>query len=69
MGRLRDGPARCPREIERLAAHFVDPDYRDFERDSVAYRAALADSRPFSRWAERNVRRTSARATRSSRCR
>ena len=33
------------------------PTYRDFERDSVAYRAALADSRPFSRWAERNVQR------------
>ena len=56
--RLRDGPGTVPpEEIERLAAHFVDPDYRDFERDSVAYRAALADSRPFSRWAERNVKR------------
>ncbi len=54
---LRGGPATVPdAEIARLAAHFPDPAYRDFPRDSVAYRAALADSRPFSRWAERNVR-------------
>jgi sulfite reductase (NADPH) hemoprotein beta-component len=44
-------------EIARLAAHFTGPPYRDFARDSVAYRAAIADSRPFSRWAERNVQR------------
>jgi sulfite reductase (NADPH) hemoprotein beta-component len=56
--RLRGGPGTVPpEEIERLAAYFVDPDYRDFERDSVAYRAAIADSRPFSRWAARNVKR------------
>ena len=55
--RLRDGPGTVPREeIARLAAHFADPPYREFARDSVAYRAALADSRPFARWAERNVR-------------
>jgi sulfite reductase (NADPH) hemoprotein beta-component len=54
---LRGGPGTVPdAEIARLAAHFPDPAYRDFPRDSVAYRAALADSRPFSRWAERNVR-------------
>ena len=56
-GALRDGPGTVPPgEIERLAAHFVDPPYREFPRDSVAYRAALADSRPFTRWAQRNVR-------------
>ncbi len=55
--RLRDGPGTVPREeIARLAANFVDPPYRDLARDSVAYRAARADSRPFSRWAARNVR-------------
>ncbi|MEO8302628.1 MAG: nitrite/sulfite reductase [Betaproteobacteria bacterium] len=54
---LRNGPGTVPdAEIARLQAHFVDPTYRDFERDSIAYRAALADSRPFSRWASRNVR-------------
>jgi sulfite reductase (NADPH) hemoprotein beta-component len=55
--RLAGGPGTVPEaEIERLAAHFADPPYRDFARDSVAYRAARADSRPFSRWTERNVR-------------
>jgi sulfite reductase (NADPH) hemoprotein beta-component len=55
---LRDGPGTVPEaEIARLAAHFVDPAYREFSRDSIAYRAALADSRPFSRWASRNVGR------------
>ena len=54
---LRNGPGTVPREeIARLGAHFIDPSYREFQRDSIAYRAALADSRPFSRWASRNVR-------------
>jgi len=56
--RVRGGPGTVPEsEIGRLAAHFSGPPYRDFARDSVAYRAAIADSRPFSRWAERNVQR------------
>ena len=55
--RLRGGPGTVPdAELARLAAHFTDPPYREFARDCVAYRAAVADSRPFSRWAERNVR-------------
>ncbi len=55
--RLRGGPGTVPREeIARIAAHFVDPPYREFARDSVAHRAAVADSRPFARWVERNVR-------------
>ncbi len=54
---LAGGPGTVPDgEIERLAAHFTAPPYRRFRRDSVAYRAALADSRPFARWAERSVR-------------
>jgi len=54
---LKDGPGTIPRsEIARLGAHFVDPPYREFERDSIAHRAAVADSRPFARWVERNVR-------------
>ena len=54
---LKDGPGTVPREeIARLAAHFTDPPYREFARDNVAHRAAVADSRPFARWVERNVR-------------
>jgi len=55
--RLRGGPGTVPDvEIARLAGHFTDPPYHDHARDSIAYRAAVADSRPFSRWAQRNVR-------------
>jgi sulfite reductase (NADPH) hemoprotein beta-component len=54
--RLRGGPGTVPDdEITRLSAHFVDPPYLDLPRASLAYQAALADSRPFSRWAARNV--------------
>src|SRR4030095_8299015 len=54
---LRGGPGTVPREeIARIAAHFVDPPYREFARDSVDHRVAAADSRPFARWVERNVR-------------
>jgi sulfite reductase (NADPH) hemoprotein beta-component len=51
------GPGTVPaHEIDRLASHFTRPYYRHYEREPVAYRAALADSRPFSRWVGRNVR-------------
>ena len=54
--RLRGGPGTVPaEEIARLSAHFTDPPYREIARASLAYRAALADSRPFSQWAARNV--------------
>jgi sulfite reductase (NADPH) hemoprotein beta-component len=54
--RLRGGSGTVPaEEIERLSAHFTDPPYREIPRASLAYRAALADSRPFSQWAARNV--------------
>jgi sulfite reductase (NADPH) hemoprotein beta-component len=54
--RLRGGPGTVPDdEIARLSAHFVDPPHLDLPRTSLAYQAALADSRPFSRWATRNV--------------
>jgi sulfite reductase (NADPH) hemoprotein beta-component len=54
--RLRGGPGTVPEgEIARLAAHFVAPPYVELARESSAYQAALADSRPFSRWAARNV--------------
>ena len=54
---LRDGAGTVPQaEIARLESYFVEPPYQAFARDSVAYRAAVADSRPFSRWAQRNVR-------------
>jgi sulfite reductase (NADPH) hemoprotein beta-component len=55
--RLRGGPGTVPKEeIARLATFFADPEYEEIPRASLAYRAALADSRPFSQWASRNVR-------------
>ena len=54
---LKGGPGTVPAgEIERLSAHFTRPEYQPYAREPVAYRAARADSRPFSRWIERNVR-------------
>ena len=54
--RLRGGQGAVPaEEIARIAAHFVEPPYVELARDSADYHAALADSRPFSRWAARNV--------------
>jgi len=54
--RLRGGPGTVPpEEIARLAAHFTDPPWHELPRASLAWRAALADSRPFSQWAARNV--------------
>ena len=53
---LRGGPGTIPdEEVARMATFFVDPQYEEIPRTSLAYRAALADSRPFSQWAARNV--------------
>ena len=55
--KVKGGPGTVPdAEISRLSKFFTDPPYREYARDSIAYRAAIADSRPFSRWAERNVK-------------
>ena len=42
-------------EMARVAAHFVDPAYETLAEVDFAYVQSLADSRAFSRWAERNV--------------
>jgi len=53
---LRGGPSTVPdEEIERLAAHFPAPAYETFAGDDPGYRSELADNRPFSNWAQRNV--------------
>src|SRR3954469_18056636 len=43
-------------ELARVAAHFTDPQYEALPEIDAAYVQSLADSRAFSRWAERNVR-------------
>ncbi|HET7729693.1 MAG TPA: nitrite/sulfite reductase [Usitatibacter sp.] len=42
-------------EFARIAAHFTQPDYETLADVDPAYVQSLADSRAFSRWAERNV--------------
>ena len=42
-------------ELARIAAHFTDPAYEPLPDIDPAYVQSLADSRAFSRWAERNV--------------
>src|SRR4051812_33481685 len=43
-------------ELARVAKHFTDPAYEKLAEIDPAYVQSLADSRAFSRWAERNVR-------------
>jgi len=42
-------------EMARVAAHFVDLAYETLAEVDAAYVQSLADSRAFSKWAERNV--------------
>ncbi len=54
---LKDGPATLTEaELERVAAHFVDPDYETLAADDLGYRHHLADDKAFAAWAKRNVR-------------
>jgi sulfite reductase (NADPH) hemoprotein beta-component len=53
---LKGGPATLTEtEIERVAAHFVDPDYEQLPAVNADFEKHQLDSRPFARWVERNV--------------
>ncbi len=53
----RGGPTTLTEaEVERVAAHFVDPDYETLPGTDLGYRHALAENKPFAAWAKRNVR-------------
>ena len=53
---LAGGPAFVPdAEFERMEAFFAMPAYEALPADSRAFREQLADSKPFSRWVERNT--------------
>ncbi|MEO8345087.1 MAG: nitrite/sulfite reductase [Betaproteobacteria bacterium] len=53
---LRGGPATVPdEEIARIATHFIAPAYERLPGDDAGYRSAVADSRGFSNWVNRNV--------------
>jgi sulfite reductase (NADPH) hemoprotein beta-component len=52
----RDSPSVLTEaELARVAAHFSDPPYESLPDLEPAYVQSLADSRAFSRWAQRNV--------------
>jgi len=53
----RGGPSTLTAaEVERVAAHFVDPAYESLPAEDAGYRQTLADNKPFAAWAKRNVR-------------
>jgi len=53
----RGGPSTLTAtEVERVAAHFVDPTYAALPAEDAGYRQHLADNKPFAAWAKRNVR-------------
>ena len=54
---VKDGPnTLTEEEVQRVAAHFVDPDYEALPIRDVVHEARLADNKPFAAWARRNVR-------------
>ena len=54
---LKDGPSTLTEaEVQRVAAHFVDPAYEDLPAEDAGYHALLAENKAFAAWAKRNVR-------------
>ncbi len=53
---LKDGPSTLTQdEIDRVAAHFVDPAYEKLSAVSAEYEKRLLDNKAFARWVSRNV--------------
>ncbi|MGL1833968.1 nitrite/sulfite reductase [Rhodocyclaceae bacterium SMB388] len=54
---LKNGPSTLTEaEVERVSAHFVDPDYASLASDDVGHRKQLAENKAFAAWVGRNVR-------------
>ncbi len=54
---LKDGPGTLTREeVERVAAHFVDPEYKTLPATDAGYAQAREENKPFAAWVKRNVR-------------
>lgn len=54
---LRGGPSTLTEvELERVAAHFIDPDYVTLPGDDLGHRRHLAESKAYAAWVKRNVR-------------
>src|SRR5574337_1891696 len=53
----KDGPnTLTEEEVQRVAAHYVDPAYETLPARDLAYESYLASSKPFAAWVKRNVR-------------
>ncbi|QID16710.1 nitrite/sulfite reductase [Nitrogeniibacter mangrovi] len=54
---LKDGPSTLSTdEVARIAACFVDPQYESLPATDAGFERARAESKPFAKWVERNVR-------------
>jgi len=54
---LKNGPSTLTEaEVERVAQHFVDPDYEQLPEANAGYLSQLEQNKPFAAWAKRNVR-------------
>jgi len=53
---LKDGPSTLTQdEIDRVAAHFVDPTYEKLSAVNAEYEKHLLENKAFARWVSRNV--------------
>jgi len=53
---LKDGPSTLTQaEIDRVAAHFVDPAYENLPAVNAEFEQHLLDNKAFARWVSRNV--------------
>jgi sulfite reductase (NADPH) hemoprotein beta-component len=53
---LKDGPSTLTQEeIDRVAAHFVDPIYENLPDVNAAFEKQQLESKQFARWVQRNV--------------
>ena len=54
---LKDGPLTLTEEeVQRIASHFVDPDYEELPGDDAEHLQRMADNKAFATWVKRNVR-------------
>ena len=53
----KDGPSTLTAaELERVAGHFIDPEYETLPHADLGHQARLADNKPFAAWVKRCVR-------------
>jgi sulfite reductase (NADPH) hemoprotein beta-component len=54
---IKDGPGTLTQaELDRVAAYFIDPEYRVLPAQDDSYQAHLATNKAFANWVKRNVK-------------